>query len=38
LVEGGAAERANPAIHQGDAVAETMEEKARLLVRKFLGK
>ena len=38
LVETGAAESANPAIHQGDAVAETMEEKAKLLVREFLGK
>ena len=34
----GAAETANPAIHHGEAVAETMEEKARRLVREFLGK
>ena len=33
----GAAESANPAIHHGDAVADTMEEKARRLVGEFLG-
>ena len=37
LVAAGAAESANPAIHHGDAVADTMEEKARRLVGEFLG-
>lgn len=38
LVEAGAAEKANPAIHKGDALAQTMEEKARRMVGEFLGK
>lgn len=38
LVATGAAGNPNPAIHKGDAVAETMEEKARRLVGEFLGK
>ena len=38
LVASDAAKNANPAIHKGDAVAETMEEKARHLVGEFFGK
>ncbi len=38
LVEAGAAEKANPAIHKGNALAQTMEEKARRVVGEFLGK
>ena len=38
LVASDAAKNANPAIHKGDAVAETMEENARHLVGEFLGK
>jgi len=38
LMERGAAGGANPEIHSGEAVAETMEEKARLLIGEFLEK
>jgi REP element-mobilizing transposase RayT len=38
LVEAGVAENANREIHEGDAVAETMEEKARCVIAEFLGK
>ena len=38
LVEAGVAENANREIHEGDAVAETMEEKARCLIAEFLVK
>jgi putative transposase len=38
LVEAGVAENANREIHEGDAVAETMEEKARSVIVEFLGK
>ena len=38
LVASDAAKNANPAIHKGDAEAETMEEKARHLVGEFFGK
>jgi REP element-mobilizing transposase RayT len=37
LVEAGVAENANREIHEGDAVAETMEEKARCVIAEFLG-
>jgi REP element-mobilizing transposase RayT len=38
LVEARVAENANREIHEGDAVAETMEEKARCVIAEFLGK
>ena len=38
LVEAGVAENANREIHEGDAVAETMEEKARCVIAEFLVK
>jgi len=38
LMERGAAGGANPEIHEGAAVAETMEEKARRLIGEFLEK
>ncbi len=38
LVAVGAAAGANREIHEGDAVAETMEEKARCVIAEFLGK
>ena len=38
LVEAGAASGANREIHEGDAVAETMEEKARCMITEFLEK
>ena len=38
LVETGAGENAGRDIHEGGAVAETTEEAARVLIRKFLGK
>jgi hypothetical protein len=37
LVEAGVAENANREIREGDAVAETMEEKARCVIAEFLG-
>ena len=38
LVEAGVAENANREIHEGDAVAETMEEKARCVIAELLVK
>jgi REP element-mobilizing transposase RayT len=38
LMERGAAGGANPEIHSGEAVTETMEEKARRLIGEFLAK
>ncbi len=38
LVEMGATEQANRSIHDGEAVSETMEEKARRMIREFLRK
>lgn len=37
LVDMGAMEKAKRSIHRGDAVFETMEEKARRLIRQMLG-
>ena len=38
LLEAGVAENANREIHEGDAVAETMEEKSTCVIAEFLGK
>lgn len=38
LVGSGVAENANREIHEGDAVAETMEEKSTCVIAEFLGK
>jgi len=38
LVGAGVAENANREIHEGDALAETMEEKSTCVIAEFLGK